>query len=293
MLKENELVGALIALSPGSTPFTDKQIDLVKNFAAQAVIAIENARLLNELRQSLDQQTATADVLQVISSSRGDLEPVFATVLDNATRLCGAKFGNLCLREARLFVCCAARVATEFRRGAARYRRVRPGSDVLLASDETKRPVQIPDIRSEQGYREGKPWLSWGRDSRLVASAACRCSRRTTWSAPSPSTVREVRPFTDKQIELFRTSLHKPLSPSRTRGCSTNSANAPSISATAPPTLRKRWSSKQPRRMCLRSSVGRRSTFKRSSRQLPRVQSGYAAPTGLSFFASMESCCEW
>ena len=103
MLKENELVGAIVIYRQEVRPFTEKQIELVKNFAAQAVIAIENTRLLNELRESLEQQTATSEVLQVISSSPGELKPVFEAMLANATRICEANFGNMYLREGRRF----------------------------------------------------------------------------------------------------------------------------------------------------------------------------------------------
>src|SRR5215831_7667351 len=148
MLKDNALVGAVAIYSQEVRPFTDKQIALVANFAAQAVIAIENTRLLNELRESLQQQTATSEVLKAISSSPGELTPVFETMLESATRICEAKFGTLALHEGNDFRNVAMHgVPIAFRDERQRQPMIHPGPGHHLARLlETRKLVHITDI---------------------------------------------------------------------------------------------------------------------------------------------------
>jgi GAF domain len=156
MLKGDELLGQVAIYRQEVRPFNDKQIELIGGFAAQAVIAVENARLLNELRQSLQQQTATSEVLRVISSSSGELEPVFKTVLENAVRVCGAKFGNLWLRDGDNF-----RIASTHGAPSAycdflrRVPVVRADPQLTMGQVvQSKQVVEVPDITaiSSHGY---------------------------------------------------------------------------------------------------------------------------------------------
>src|SRR5262245_44706062 len=146
MRKEKELIGAFVIYRMEVRPFTDKQIELMTNFAAQAVIAIENTRLLNELRESLQQQTATADVLRVISSSPGELGPVFTETLQNSTRICEASFGSMALLEGDGFRRVALyNAAPEFAEFNEREPYIAPGvSSTLDQLMRTKQLVHLP-----------------------------------------------------------------------------------------------------------------------------------------------------
>jgi signal transduction histidine kinase len=205
MLKENELIGAIVIYRQEVRPFTDKQIELVTNFAAQAVIAIENTRLLTELRESLDQQTATSEVLSVISSSPGELEPVFQAMLANATRICEAKFGTLFLREADGYRAMAMHnVPAAYSNARTRDSVVRPPEDVPLGRIAiTKRPFQVPDIKATKSYLDGDPFIVVGADIagyRTVLAVPMLKDNKLVGAITISR--QEVRPFTDKQIEL-------------------------------------------------------------------------------------------
>ena len=198
MLKENELIGAIVIYRQEVRPFTDKQIELVKNFAAQAVIAIENTRLLNELRESLQQQTASAEVLKVISSSPGELEPVFQAMLANAVRICEAKFGGLVLFEGNAYRRVALHNAPAAYVEAQAQDPVRPlaASPTLSRVAGTKQVIHIADIRVDQP-EEAIAVLGGAR------TILCVPMLKDDQVVGVISIYRqEVRPFTDKQVEL-------------------------------------------------------------------------------------------
>ena len=205
MIKDGEVIGAIVIYRQEVRPFSEKQIELVKNFAAQAVIAIENTRLLNELRESLEQQTATADVLKVISSSPGDLKPVFQAILESATQICQAGFGNLSLHENGVFRNVALHnPPPQFAKHLGDVIHPHPDSGLAHVA-RTKQIAHIEDIRTQ------KPYLD---RNAAVVELADLAGARTLLIVPLLKegdllgTIaiyrQEVLPFTDKQIELVQ-----------------------------------------------------------------------------------------
>jgi hypothetical protein len=183
MLKDNALVGAVAIYAQEVRPFTDKQIELVTNFAAQAVIAIENTRLLNELRVSLDRQTATSEVLQVISSSPGELEPVFESILANAMRLCEANFGFLHLYENGKFrIGARHNPPPAFARDVAQRGPLHPGPlHPLVRIPQRSNCSTFPTTRRTLLTSSTIPWRSdWSNLPVRAPSSRCRCSRKAS-----------------------------------------------------------------------------------------------------------------
>jgi signal transduction histidine kinase/regulator of replication initiation timing len=214
MLKDDLLIGVIVIYHQEVRPFTDTQIALVQGFAAQAVIAIENTRLLNELRQrtndlteSLEQQTATSKVLGVISSSPGDLQPVFASMLENAVRICDAKFGNIYRWEDdALHLVASHNTPPAFAQARRRspFRRADAGELVINRMLATKTAIHVADVAAQPGYID--------RSDHGAVAAVELGGVRTVLAVPmlreneliGSFTVyrQEVRPFTDKQIAL-------------------------------------------------------------------------------------------
>ena len=212
MLKGIELIGAITIYRQDVGLFTDKQIELVQNFAHQAVIAIENARLFNELRQrtddlgeALQQQTATSEVLQVISSSPGELDPVFETILANATRICEATFGNMYLRDGEVFRIAAAHntppALLEHRR---RVPLQRPTS-AFGRMVRTKQVVHVADLSADQMYAEREPEVVTGVELGGIRTLLIVPMLKEKELIGALTVYRqEVRQFNDKQIELIK-----------------------------------------------------------------------------------------
>jgi GAF domain-containing protein len=153
MFKDNDLVGAIVIYRQEVRPFSDRQIELVQNFAAQAVIAIENTRLLNELRESLQQQTATADVLKVISQSTFDLQAVLDTLLKSAALLCQADHSFIFLREGDVYRCASGSGDIPEWIEYLKQQTIRPGRGTVAARTALEgRTVHIPDVLVDPEY---------------------------------------------------------------------------------------------------------------------------------------------
>jgi PAS domain S-box-containing protein len=202
--KDNAHLGHFVIYRREVRPFSDKQIELVQNFASQAVIAMENARLITEQREALEQQTATAEVLRVINASPGNLVPVFDTILEKALRLCGAAFGSLVTFDGELFHfgvtrgMSSALVEALRQRGPVRpnasiaYDQIARGADIVHIADITD-PQRPPPPSSPNIHQDGARTTLFvalrGDDVLLGAFVIYR---------------KEVRPFSDKQIALLK-----------------------------------------------------------------------------------------
>jgi GAF domain-containing protein len=232
LLREGVVLGTIGLGRKRVQPYTERQIELVRTFADQAVIAMENARLLGELQartrdleESLEYQTATSDVLKVISRSTSDVQPVLDTVAETAVRLCGADTGGIAIREDEVYRYVAqtqAAAADTEHWESLRQQTIVPGRDSVAGRVATEgRVVHVEDIRADPDY---------------ALPSAVASGRRTMLGVPllrngEPIGVivlsrKRVEPFTDRQIELVRTLPTRPSLRWKTRGCSANCRSA-------------------------------------------------------------------
>src|SRR5215472_10834511 len=206
MVRGDETIGTLNVVRRNPGPLSDKQRELLRTFANQAVIAIENTRLFNELRESLQQQTATADILATISSSQAQLKPVFETIVDRTTRICGATFACLGLFEGealRFASISGASADSDFFHSERLHQ---PGGcPYVVPLARAKKTVQTPDLRAEKGYLERDPFyvttvdVGGARTALRVPLLKDGKLLGHLWAFRQ-----EVRPFADKQVELIK-----------------------------------------------------------------------------------------
>jgi len=209
LTREGTVVGVITLQRREAGAFTDKQIELVETFADQAVIAIENARLLNETKESLEQKTATSEVLRVISSSPGELEPVFQAILENATRLCEANFGNLFVCEGNVFRSVAVHsppsTYTEWYEHHPFFDVKEHPQAPLARLAESRDIIHIADLRLDPGYAARVPVLVAFVDSAGARTVLLVPMLKEDKLIGAITIFRtEVRPFSEKQIELVQ-----------------------------------------------------------------------------------------
>ena len=213
ILKDDDLLGVMMIYHlEGVRPFTDQQIALVETFADQAAIAIENVRLFDEvqartraLSEALEQQTATSEVLQVISTSPGELEPVFETILANAVRICEATFGNMYLRDGEVFrIAAAHNTPTPLLEHRRRVPLQRPTS-AFGRMVRTKEVVHVADLLADPRYAEREPEIVTGVELGGIRTLLIVPMLKEKDLIGALTIYRqEVRPFNDKQIDVVK-----------------------------------------------------------------------------------------